>query len=274
MSETSAPSSGNSYERESWGLSTNVGRANAGRIEFRGHDLVDDLMGSASFTEMLLLSVTGRRPTPNHIRVLDAVLVSLVDHGLQPSAVAARMTYASAPEALQGAVAAGLLGAGSVLLGSMERAGQVLTHIRDEAAGGRPLKDVVDETVEGLISGGEKVPGLGHRLHRDGDPRAARLLEVATREGVGGAETATLDLVRDRSIRLTGKDLPLNATGAAAAVLLGLGIPWQLQRGIAMTSRLAGLLGHLGEEMENPMTPALREAFRSASWLDDPAGSH
>lgn len=248
-------------------LDTAIGQANAESIQIRGYDLVADLIGSASYTEATLLTVTGQRPTLPQVRVLDAVLVSLIDHGLQPSAVAARMTYSVAPEAVQGAVAAGLLGTGTVLLGSMEQSAKLLSEIRHAVAGGSDPVAAVDEALRRLVTDGRRIPGLGHRLHRDGDPRAKRLLDVAEANGVAAGEVELLHLVERRAAELTRRQLPLNATAAAGALLLGLGVPWQLHRGFAMISRIAGLVAHIGEEIDNPMTPALRDAFRSASWL-------
>jgi citrate synthase len=260
--------------RRGLGMSTNVGRANAERIELRGHDLVGNLIGSASYTETLLLAVTGRRPSGPEIHVVDAVLVSLVDHGMQPSALAARLTYAAAPDAVQGALAAGLLGAGSSLLGSMEQAGKLLHQIGAAVSAGTPARTAARQEVARVLGEGRRVPGFGHALHRDGDPRARKLLRVAQESGVAAEETAWLSMVGAEIHEQTGRRLEVNATGAAAAILLGVGIPWRLHRGVAIVSRAAGLLAHIGEESEAPITPRVREALREASWLDgnDPAG--
>lgn len=248
-------------------LTTAIGHANSRRVHLRGHDLVDELLGRRSYTEALLLAVKGELPTRPEAAAVDAVLVSLIDHGMQPSALAARMTYSAAPDAVQGAMAAGLLGTGGSILGSMEQAGEMLHDIGTSVAGGATAEDAAATVVGDILAAGRKVPGFGHRLHRAGDPRGARLLGVAADLGVATDEIVWLDHVRVRVRALTGRELMVNATGAAAAILLAVGIPWQLHRGVAMVSRAAGLIAHIGEEIAQPVTPELRRALRAASWL-------
>lgn len=248
-------------------LGTAVGRTNAERIFVRGEDVVEALMGRVSYTEMLLFTVTGHRPTPGAVRVVDAALVSLVDHGMQPSALAARMTYHVAPDAVQGAIAAGILGAGSLLLGSIEQCGRVLRSCADSVAAGMGPAEAMDKELREIVGSGRRVPGVGHALHREGDPRALRLLEVAAEENFAQDYVALLEVMVTRAEAVTGRRLPLNVTGAAAALLLGAGVPWELQRGIAIVSRLPGLIAHIAEERAYPVTPAIRQALRAASWM-------
>ncbi|MEO8898150.1 MAG: citryl-CoA lyase [Candidatus Dormibacter sp.] len=250
-------------------LGTGIGWANTHHVSVRGFDVAEDLVGEVSYTEMALLTITGRRPTEGEVRVVDAVLVSLVDHGLQPSALVTRLTYHVAPEAIQAAVAAGLLGAGSLLLGSMEQCGRLLTDVRTDVAAGAAPRAAVRARLQTLLDQGRRVPGVGHGLHREGDPRATKLLAVAEREGIARPEVEHLQLVAEEAATLTQRSLPLNTTGATAALLLGVGIPWNLHRGFALISRCAGLIAHVGEESETPMTPAVRQALRDASWLDE-----
>lgn len=250
-------------------LGSAIGAANADRVIVRGFDLVDDLLGEVGYTEMAMLTITGRRPTAAAVRVVDAVLVSLLDHGLTPSALAARLTYYVAPEALQGAVAAGLLGAGSLLLGSMERCGRLLTDIDGEVAAGHDARDAALRQVAMLLEAGERIPGVGHSLHRGGDPRAAKLLEIARAAGMAGRHVEHLEFAVKAAAELCGKELPLNATGSAAALLLEARIPWQLHRGFALMSRTAGLVAHIGEELTDPLTPAVRTALRESSRVGD-----
>lgn len=250
------------------GVTTAVGAANATAVSLRGEPL-DALVGRATFTEVALLAITGRRPSPGEVRVADAVLVTFVDHGFQPSALAARMTYHVAPEALQGAVAAGLLGVGSRILGTMEQTARLLADIGAAVEAGTAEEAAVEQAIAAERDAGRRIPGIGHALHRSGDPRTAPMLAVAAEEGVARDEVRRLGAVVAAASRATGRDLPANAAGAAGALLLGIGIPWQLQRGIAMISRTAGLLAHIGEEIERPVTPAVRDALRKASWLDE-----
>lgn|SRR5690606_2347419 len=250
-------------------LSTSIGHANAQRVHLRGRDLVDDLLGHLTYTQALLLAITGELPGDKEAAAVDAVLVSLIDHGMQPSALAARMTYHAAPDAIQGAVAAGLLGAGSELLGSMEQAGKMLHEVAEVVADGATANEAARTVVNRILAAGKKIPGFGHNLHRAGDPRASRLLRVADELGVAGTETAWLKEVGAVAKEVTGRDLMVNATGASAAILLAVGVPWQLHRGLAMISRAAGLVAHIGEEMAHPITPEVRRALRQASWLDE-----
>lgn len=245
-------------------IRTAIGAADAESVQLRGHDLVNDLLGTMSFTEGALLAITGRRPTGGEVRVVDAVLLTFIDHGLQPSALTARLTYHVAPEAVQGAVAAGLLGVGSRILGTMEQTARLLTQVADAVAEGADEKDAAHQVATGELDAGRRIPGVGHALHRDGDPRTDPLLRIAQEEGIARDEVRWLHALVEAAERGTGRRLPLNAAGASAALLLGVGVPWRLQRGVAMISRTAGLVAHIGEESEDPVTPSIREQLRAA----------
>lgn len=248
---------------------TEIGRANDVSVTLRSRDVVREVMGSMSYTAALLLAIRGEVPREAEVQLLDAVLVSLIDHGMQPSALVARLTYHAAPESVQGAMAAGLLGAGSVMLGSMEAAGQL---IEDTTASARSDGDVnrsAQEHVDRIVSAGGRVPGLGHTLHREGDPRATRLKELAAAADVKQDALNALNALAEAASRMTGRTLLANVTGVAAATVLELGIPWQLHRGIAIVSRAAGLLAHIGEEISNPMTPEVRGLLRAVSWMGE-----
>src|SRR5437764_3286345 len=134
---------------------TRISRAFPERVEVRGRDLAGDLMGRVSFTEYFHLLLTGDEPTDDQRFFLDLLLVAIAEHGLMPSNVAARMTLAADPGSLHGAVAAGILGAGPVILGTSEECALLL------AAGGEPK-----EIVRGLRESGRKVPGFGHPVHK------------------------------------------------------------------------------------------------------------
>jgi citrate synthase len=233
-------------------------------IWLRGLDLTGEIMGHRTFAEIVYLLITGELPKNQDSVLLDATLVALMDHGLTASAVVARATYWAAPEAMQAAVAAGLLGAGSRVLGSMEECGQILAQIDARTAAGEERAQVIDAIIDDYRSQRRHLPGIGHAIHTEGDPRAARLLEIATEcDRAGQHVTAMLEL-QERAEERIGRRLPLNVTGAIAALLLELGIPWQLHRGFALISRAAGLVAQVGEERSAPITPALRsELFRT-----------
>jgi citrate synthase len=228
---------------------SNVSSIEEGRILLRGHDLAADVMGKYDFTEAIYLAIVGERPPESVRRVLDAVLVSLIDHGVTSSTLVARMTYRAAPEAFQGAIAAGVLNSGGRVLGSMEGCGRLLA----EWVGGVAERGA-QETAEALVAAernaGRRIPGLGHNLHEKGDVRADRLFEIAGQTGHPTPHADLLQAVAAEVARAGGKPLTINVTGAVAAVLLDLGIPWQILRGFGILSRVPGLIAHLAEEIQ------------------------
>jgi citrate synthase len=240
---------------------TSIGAATPDTITVAGLDLPSEVMGRLSLTELAYLLLVGREPMPGERRLLDAVLVSLADHGLTPSALSARLTYTGAPEAIQGAVAAGLLGAGSVFLGP---AGDTAEFLAD-ALSGRDAADLDDETlrriavaaVEARAAAGERVPGLGHPVHRDVDPRTPRLYELADEEGVLGPHLRLLRFVAEVHGEGRDRPLPINGAGAAGAVLVDLGVPPGSCRGFVLIARTAGLVAQLAEEARHPIGRAL-----------------
>lgn len=243
-------------------FSTDIASHDLHHIWVREIDLVDEVIGHRTFTETVFLLIAGRLPNEHENRMLDAVLVSLVEHGLTPSAVVARMTYSVAPESLQGAIAAGLLGAGSVVLGSMEECGRILTRVQAAVEAGAARRDGLTEVVAEYLKEGKRLPGVGHAIHREGDPRAARLFALADEYGFNGTYVDTIREFAEVAESTTGKKLPINVTGAVSALLLELGVPWRLHRGFALISRSAGLVAHVGEEIEKPITPELRRLVR------------
>ena len=224
-------------------LRSSVGTSDADSITIMGRDLAGDLMGKTTFTELAFLLVRGRPPSPEETRMLDAVLVSLADHGLTPTVLAARLTYTGAPEALQGAIAAGLLGAGSVFLGVVEDSVRFLDEIGDDVAGG----------VARELEAGRRIPGLGHPIHKIEDPRTPRIYAIAEETGLLGPYLSRLREVAEAHGKQTGRELPVNGAGVAGAALADLGFPAPLLRGFALLARTAGLLGHLAEEMQSPI---------------------
>ena len=222
---------------------TSVGASDADSITIMGRDLSSELLGRTTFTELAFLLVRRRDPTPEETRMLDAVLVSLADHGFTPTVLAARLTHTGAPESLQGAMAAGLLGAGSVVLGVVEDTVRFL-----DAAG-----DDVEGAVAREIEAGRRVPGLGHPVHKAEDPRTPRIYAIAEETGQLGSHLSRLREVAAAYARQTGRELPINGAGVAGAALADLGFPAPLLRGFALLARTAGLLGHLAEEMQSPI---------------------
>jgi citrate synthase len=242
-------------ERE-W-LRTDVGQSTSDSITLRGHD-VAELMGTMSFSDVAFLIARGRRPSQAESTLFNAVLISLADHGLTPIALAARLTYTGAPEALQGAVAAGLLGGGSVFLGPVEDTARFL----DDVLAGMPdaggssddeLETAAANAVRDALSAGRRIPGLGHPIHKVTDPRTPRLYELADETGLAGPRLRLLSKVATAHHSATGRALPINGAGAAGAVLADLGFAPFLTRGFALLARTAGLIAHLAEEADRPI---------------------
>jgi citrate synthase len=225
---------------------TRISQAYPDRVEVRGRDLTGDLMGRLSFTEYFHLLLTGREPTDDERFFLDLLLVAIAEHGMMPTNVAARMTLAADPGSLQGAVAAGILGAGPVVLGTSEQCARLL---EDAHASGRDPNDIA----RAIHASGGKVPGFGHPLHRPLDPRAERILELAEERGVSGPHVELARRLRDAVAETWGKPLTMNVAMPIAAVLLDLGFPAAAVKTVPILARTAGLLAHLFEEQEHPL---------------------
>jgi citrate synthase len=225
------------------------------RVVLRGNDLVETIIGRKSFTETLYMLITGRWPTVGQTQVLDAALVTLMDHGMTPHAIAARLIHLAAPESLQSAMAAGLLGVGGRFAGTMEQAAALIERVAgaDPTARAQVAEDIVNDHRQRRVG----MPGFGHPHHRPDDPRSPRLFTVAAEAGVDGHYIAALRLLAETVDRAFGRHLTINATGAIAAVLLEIGIPTAILRGIAVVSRAGGLLGQLCEEEQTPIANGL-----------------
>jgi citrate synthase len=233
---------------------TSISTSDADSITVRGLDLCDEVIGQLDFTSYFWLLVTGQKPTGVQRFFADATLCAIAEHGLVPSVVAARMTLAAGPEAWQGAVAAGLLGCGSVILGSADLAGQFLAGtIAQAVAEGLSDHDAAIAGIKALRSEKKAIPGFGHPQHSAGDPRALKLVTLAQEKGVAGRHIAMLHVVRDAMPEALGRPLPINVNGAIPAVLLDVGFPLAALKGIAMLARTASLIGHLQEERERPI---------------------
>jgi len=251
--------------------SSAISSSNAETILVRGRDLVRELVGAISFTEHFWLLVTGAMPSAAQRRVLDATLVAIAEHGLVPSVQAARMTLAAAPEALQGAVASGILGCGSVVFGSTESAGRFFAEIHSRAAKGTELEAAATGLVRGYREAKRPIPGYGHPLHRGGDPRATRLLEVAAEAGIAGRYVEIATLVERLLPALLSRPLTLNVSGAIPAVLLDAGYPLLGLKGVPLLARTAGLIAHLVEEQQRGIGFVMSHAAAQAIDYDGEA---
>jgi citrate synthase len=229
-----------------------ISQAYPDRVEVRGRDLCGDLMGRVGFTEYFHLLLTGREPTEDERFFLDLLLVSIAEHGMMPSNVAARMTLAADPGSLHGAVAAGILGCGPVVLGTSESCARLLAEAQEQVAAGQEPRVVADRIAHTTHAAGAKVPGFGHPVHRPVDPRAERILELADDRGVSGPHVLLARCLRDSVAAKWATPLPMNVAMAMAAVMLDLGFPPDAVKAVPILARTAGLLAHLAEEREHP----------------------
>ncbi len=237
-------------------MRTRLGHAEADRVLVRGMDLTGDLLGSTTYTDMLSIILLGRRATPGEIRMLDALLVVLVEHGLVKPAIQARFVYSNAPESLQAAVAASIMGAGSHHLGSSEWCARIL----QEAVGPKAFPEDVEAAARSIVDDHRRrkarVPGIGHRTHAGGDPRAIKLFEIAKETDCYGSYCVLLERVSELASE-GGRLLPTNVTGAIAAIASDMGFRWQITRAFALIGRVLGALGHIQEEMDDPISDEL-----------------
>jgi citrate synthase len=223
------------------------------RVEVRGRDLTGDLMGRVSFTEYFHLLLTGREPTEDQRFFLDLLLVAVAEHGLMPTNISARMTLAADPGSLQGAVAAGILGTGPVILGTSEACARLLEQAQEKVASGGEPAVVAGDIARAIHASGGKAPGFGHPVHKPLDPRAERILELADARGVSGPHVLLARQLRDAVAEAWGRPLTMNVSMPIAAVLLDLGFSPDVVKAVPILARTASLLAHLAEEQERPV---------------------
>ncbi len=219
-------------------------------ILIRGRNLCDELIGKVTFTDFILFHFFGKDPTPMQRTIVDAVMVCIMEHGMTPSAVATRITYLGAPESLQGAVAAGLLGAGTRFVGAADEAAKLLTRITAQPLAARAAEAAA--IAQEYTAAKKFLPGYGHPIHVNGDPRVTRLNAVARAAGAQGDYLDAMFLLGDAIKVASGKNIVINVNAAIGAVLLEAGIPPSIARGFNLIARCAGLVGHLLEEQEEP----------------------
>ena len=232
---------------------SHISQAYPDRVEVRGRDLCGDLMGRLSFTEYFHLLLTGDEPTEDQRFFLDLLLVSIAEHGMMPANIAARMTLSADPESLQGAVAAGILGCGPVVLGTSESCARLLGEAQEKVVAGDEPVVVADGIARAIHAAGGKVPGFGHPVHRPVDPRAERILELADARAVSGPHVLLARCLKDSVAAAWRKPLPMNVALPIAAVMLDLGFSPDVVKTIPILARTAGLLAHLAEERQEPL---------------------
>ena len=229
-----------------------MGFSTEDRVVVRGLDLPSRILGHLDLGAMAFLEITGRVPNEGEARVFNALLVTLVEHGMTPQAMAARLVYLGAPEAMQGAVAAGLLGMGSVFGGGAEAAARML---QEASASGEDAATIVARHRESR----RPVPGIGHPIHKPEDPRTARLFAIAAEHGFAGRHVALMQAVSAEAAARLKRPMPVNATGVIGAIMTEMGFDWRICRGVAVIGRAVGLVGHIAEELRNPIARSLWE---------------
>ncbi|HYF16986.1 MAG TPA: citryl-CoA lyase [Ramlibacter sp.] len=234
-------------------LTSRIAYSLTDQVVVKGHDLCQDILGRVPLGDMAFLMFMDRLPQPRESVMFNALAVALVEHGMTPSAIAARMTLAGAPEAMQAAIAAGLSGLGSIMVGSMEDAARMLQEALAKAPADADLDAIAARIFEERQGRGATVPGLGHRVHKPLDPRAERLFEIAREQGYEGRYVGLMRRLGTLAAQRSGKVLPINVTGAIGAIASEMGIPWAIVRGLGVTGRAVGLVGHIKEELDNPI---------------------
>ena len=223
------------------------------KIVIHGLDLCDEIVGKVDLGQMAFLEMFARLPNEHEKRMFNAVMVILVEHGITPSSLATRMTVCGAPEAVQAAIAAGLLSLGSVFVGSIDNAARMLQEALADTPEDVDLGELAAKIVADHKSRRQIIPGLGHPFHKPIDPRTPALFKVAEETGFSGRYVALMQKISDEAGRVSKKELPLNVTGAMAAVASELGLSWRVCRGLAVAARAIGLVGHVIEELKQPM---------------------
>lgn len=234
-------------------IRSDIGWSTADRISIFGKDLPSEILGHLNLGDMGFLEIKGRLPDANESKMFNAMVVCLAEHGITPSAIAARMTYMGAPEAMQAAVAAGLCGLGSVFVGSTETCARMLVEALPDPKVKADLAALAARAVADFRARKQIVPGIGHPIHKPVDPRTPRLFEIAKETGFCGPYVELIQLISAEAGRASGKSLPINATGAIGAICCEMGFDWKICRGLGVMARAVGLVGHLLEESRNPM---------------------
>ena len=239
--------------RKSKPIKSDIGWSDASSITLFGKNFVNEILGEVNLGDMGFLELTGRLPNANESRMFNAMAVTLVEHGITPSALVARLTYLGAPESLQGAVAAGLNGLGTVFVGSIEGAAKILSETMPTPDAGADFAALAKPVVQSFQSAKRIVPGIGHPFHKPVDPRAPRLVQIARETGFDGPYLKLMAAIADEASRASAKVLPMNATGAIGALCCEMGFNWKICRGLGVMARAVGLVGHILEESRNPM---------------------
>jgi citryl-CoA lyase len=235
-----------------------------GQICVRGYDIAD-MMEQLSFADAVYLILKGELPNNQQRRMMEALLVSSIDHGPTPPSNLAARTVFSGGNSLNAAVAAGVMTIGDSHGGAIEQCARILQEwVKKE---GTPVELAARIVLE-FKEKNRRMPGYGHRIHKR-DPRTVKLLEIAERIGYKGRPLELAVALQDELERTSGKDLPLNVDGAIAAIISEMGFDWRLGKGFFIISRVPGLVAHVHEEWTREKT--MRKLGPPAYEYDGPA---
>ncbi len=248
--------------------STRIGSptSDTARFRMRGKDVLEEIIGEKSFSEAFYLIVTGREPSAGQVRIFDACLIILMDHGITPMALVSRVVEDAVPTDIQVPVAAGILMVGNKFAGTMAGCGQILQDCK--AAGGDDRAWLAAKVAE-FRAQKRFVPGFGHPYYKPDDPRAARLFDVAMKNGAKGEYIALVKILGEEVDKAAGRHLTLNVTGALGAILSEIDFPVEVMRACSVVGRAAGLVAHVLEEKSNPITPSLVEFANNIAYVED-----
>jgi citrate synthase len=229
---------------------TKIGKSTSDKIFIHGYDLTEDLIGNITLADMAFLGAKHRKPTEAESKMLNAALVAICEHGFTPSSISTRLTYLGAPESVQSAVAAGLLGAGTVYLGAMEYVAEMLQNAFDKYGEKIEIKELASIIINERQESGQQLPGFGHPLHKPEDPRTTKLFEIAQELGFNGRNSQLLQEIHRQFCEKKGKPITLNAVGAIGAIMADMEIDYRVVKSFAVASRAVGLVAHIVEEIE------------------------
>lgn len=248
-------------------IETQMATLTVDTITVRGLDLTDQIIGQMDVGAFFFLEVVGRKSTPAEAQLVNALIVSIAEHGMMPSVIAARLTYLGAPESLQGAVASGLLGAGDIYVGPAGNVAKMLQVEAPEIPGS--VEEKAQALVEKYLSAKRRIPGLG-QPHHPVDPRCTKLFALQENLGVPRENAVLMQEIHKVAIARLGRPLTLNAVAAVGSIASDIGLDWRAVRGIGLVGRTVGLVGHLLEEMRRPSANAIWELVQEKTSYSNP----